>query len=73
MIEKADEDGAVWLICDDCGETKDFSSFAKAVKFKRAQKEAPDGWRVSRSDDGEFHDHCPACTLKWKVARGLLP
>jgi Fe2+ or Zn2+ uptake regulation protein len=69
MIEKADEDGAVWLICDDCGETKDFSSFTRAVNFKKAQKEIPGGWRVSWSD-GEFRDHCPACIQKWKAGKG---
>jgi hypothetical protein len=73
MIEKADEDGAVWLICDDCKKTLDFSSFAKAVRFKNRQKEAATGWRTSRSASGEFHDHCPACVLKWKVEQGFLP
>jgi hypothetical protein len=73
MIEESGEGKAVWLICDDCKETKDFSSFAKAVAFKRRQKEVPGGWRSSRSDDGEFKDHCPACLRKWKVSQGLLP
>jgi hypothetical protein len=70
MIEKADGDGAVWLICDDCKKVRDFSSFAKAVKFKKQQKELPVGWRTSRSASGEFHDHCPACMLKWKMGQG---
>jgi hypothetical protein len=73
MIEKADEEGAVWLICDDCKKTLDFSSFSKAVKFKKRQKEAELGWRTSRSASGEFNDHCPACVMKWKVEQGVLP
>jgi hypothetical protein len=72
MIEKAEEDGAVWLICDDCRETKDFSSFKKAVEFKKAQKEVYGGWRTSRTNEGEFLDHCPACTRKWMGEQGFL-
>jgi hypothetical protein len=71
MIEPAGDEGDVWLICDDCHTTKDFSSFAKAVAFKRKQKLVPGGWRVSRTADGEFRDHCPDCTKKWAVSQGV--
>jgi hypothetical protein len=70
MIEGSGEGRAVWLICDDCGGTRDFSSFEKAVAFKRKQKLVVGGWRVSRTGDGEYRDHCPACTKKWGVLHG---
>jgi uncharacterized CHY-type Zn-finger protein len=70
MIESSGEGRAVWLICDDCHETRDFSSFEKAVAFKQKQKAVVGGWRVSRTKDGEYRDHCPACVTKWAGTHG---
>jgi hypothetical protein len=70
VIEKAEETGEVWLTCDDCGETLDFSSFSKAVNFKRRQKLVVGGWRTSRTPAGDFRDHCPKCTKKWVAGLG---
>jgi Fe2+ or Zn2+ uptake regulation protein len=62
------EDGVVDLICDDCGEYVEFSSFEKAVKFKKKQKGVVGGWRTS-FHDGEFRDHCPSCVRKFSGGR----
>jgi hypothetical protein len=64
VIEKIDDDGTVSLICDDCKTYLEFSSFRKAVSFKKKQKELKGGWRTS-FDDSEFRDHCPQCVRKF--------
>jgi hypothetical protein len=63
MIDTLDE-GIVNLFCDDCGKYLEFSSFKKAVSFKRKQKELKGGWRSSY-DGSEYKDHCPDCVHKF--------
>jgi hypothetical protein len=68
MIDRIDEDGTTNLICDDCGFYLEFSSFKKAVMYKKKQKEIKGGWRTSYKD-GEYKDHCPKCVHKFSGGR----
>ena len=61
-IERVEfDEGPVVLRCDSCPEYIEFSSFKKAVAFKRKQREREGGWR-SYKDGDEWKDSCPACT-----------
>ena len=70
-IETIEYGGPVVLRCDHCTDSYlEFSSFKKAVAFKRKQKEVRDGWRTYTEDNGEtFTDLCPLCFETWKATR----
>jgi len=67
-IEKMGFNEPCTLSCDTkgCGEWVEFSSFRKAVAFKKKQKEVPYGWRTAKVGD-EFKDYCPQCTRKFAM------
>ena len=59
-IETIEYSGPVVLHCDTCPTFIEFSSFKKAVAFKKKQKEKDEGWR-SALVDGEWKDFCGRC------------
>ena len=59
-IETVEFEGPAVLKCDHCGTFLEFSSFNRAVKFKKIQKEKPGGWR-SFKEEGEWRDACGNC------------
>ena len=59
-IETVGYNGPAVLTCDKCSTFIEFSSFKKAVAFKKKQKEKENGWR-SYMEKGIFRDACSAC------------
>ena len=59
-IETTEWDGVAVLTCDKCGYFIEFSSFKKAITFKRKQKEKDKGWRTFM-ENGEYMDACTQC------------
>jgi len=68
-IESLEYNGIAVLRCDGdkCNNFIEFSSFHKAVAFKKKQKEKEHGWRSYKEGDVWF-DKCPDCMVKF--ARG---
>ena len=69
-IESVEYDGPVVLRCDSgaCNKFIEFSSFGKAIAFKKKQREKQHGWRSFKEGD-EWKDVCGDCCKAFAEGR----